>query len=73
MNPPQGLWVRAKQHAGFRRAGRFFSYEGTQLPLSSLTPQVYALLINEPKLTRLQGDLDKPTERQNASTAQNAL
>jgi hypothetical protein len=57
----QGLKVIARPQAGFRRAGRFFSAEGTVIPLSEITSEEVDVLKGESMLICV--DVDMPADK----------
>lgn len=53
----KGLKIVSRAEGGFRRAGRFFPFEGITIPLSDLTEDEVALLRSEMQLVVVDVDI----------------
>lgn len=53
----KGLKIVSRREGGFRRGGRFFSFEGETVPLSELTKEEVELIKAEPQLVVVEVDI----------------
>ena len=53
----KGLKIVSRREGGFRRGGRFFSFEGETVPLSDLSKDEVELIKSEPQLVVVEVDI----------------